>query len=88
MESVLPNGQSLHGRIDLLIDVGTSWVLLDHKSNPGGRQRWEQLATDFGGQLTAYSEAVTRATGKNVTETWLVLPVAGGAVRVQSSPVS
>ncbi len=84
VESVLPNGQVLRGRIDLLLDVGDGWVLLDHKSNPAPKGRWEQLAAEHGGQLAVYADAVGRVTGRPVMETWIVLPVAGAAIHVSA----
>lgn len=82
VEAVLPSGQILNGRVDLLIDAGSHWVLIDHKSNPGARSSWPELANTYGGQLLAYQTAIEMATGKPVKDIWLVLPVAGGAMRI------
>lgn len=82
IESVLGNGQVLRGQIDLLLQTDAGWILIDHKSNPGGLPGAQELARGFSGQLHAYSEAVKAATGKPVVEVWLYLPVAGGAIRV------
>ena len=79
---MLPNGQVMHGRIDLLLETGEGWVLLDHKANPAPRDRWDQVAVDHGGQLSVYADALARATGRTVAETWIILPVAAGAVRI------
>jgi ATP-dependent exoDNAse (exonuclease V) beta subunit len=81
IEAVLPNGQVLLGRIDLLIESPDGWVLMDYKASPLPSSRWAELATEYGGQLAAYAEAVSLATGRTVRESWLVLPVAGGAIR-------
>jgi len=81
-ESVLATGQVVHGRIDLLLETADGWVLLDHKSNPAPRDRWGLLAAEHGGQLSVYVDALARITGRTVTETWLVLPVAAGAIRI------
>ena len=83
VEARLESGQVLNGRIDLLIDAGDHWVLLDYKSNPGGRSNWPELANVHGGQLLAYQGAVELATGKSVKEFWLVLPVAAGGIRIE-----
>jgi ATP-dependent helicase/nuclease subunit A len=83
VEAVLPSGQILNGRVDLLVDVGSHWALIDHKSNPGARSSWPELANTYGGQLLAYQTAIEMATGKPVKEIWLVLPVAGGAIRIE-----
>lgn len=82
VESVLPSGQTLQGRIDLLIQTEDGWVLLDHKANPQGASAWDELAQSYSGQLAAYSGAVERATAKPVREAWLFLAVAGSAIRV------
>jgi ATP-dependent exoDNAse (exonuclease V) beta subunit len=83
VEAVVPSGQVLQGRVDLLIDAGTHWVLVDYKSNPGGSARWEDLANTYGGQQLAYQQAIEAATGKAVEEIWLALPVAGSAIRIR-----
>ena len=85
VEAILPTGQILNGRVDLLVDTGTHWVLIDHKSNPGARSSWPKLANTYGGQLLAYQSALEMATGKPIKEIWLVLPVAGGAVRIEKA---
>lgn len=85
VESILPNGQIINGRVDLILDVGDHWVLLDHKSNPGARSSWPELANTYGGQQLAYQTAIEMATGKPVKEIWLVLPVAGGAIRIEKA---
>ncbi len=83
IESILPNGQYMHGRIDLLLEVPEGWVLLDHKANPAPKDKWSEVATEHGGQLSVYAEALVRATGRSVTELWIVLPVAAGAIQVK-----
>lgn len=82
IESILPSGQVMHGRIDLLLEVDGGWVLLDHKANPASRDRWDQVANEHGGQLSIYADALVRATGRPVTESWIVLPIAAGAIQV------
>ena len=76
-----PNGTRIRGRIDLLVDTPEGWILIDHKSNPGGAARDEDLVTEHGPQLTSYGHALLSATGKPATQQWLYLPVAGRAVR-------
>jgi ATP-dependent helicase/nuclease subunit A len=79
---VLKNGQVLSGRIDLLLRTDDGWILFDHKSGAQNSSQWDNLAANYGGQLAAYSEAIEVVTGVPVKETWLVLPVAGVALRV------
>jgi len=82
IESILPSGQFMHGQIDLLLEVGDGWVLLDYKANPAPRDRWDQVAIEHAGQLSEYADALVRATGRSVTEVWIVLPVAAGAIQI------
>ena len=88
VEAILTSGQVLNGRIDLLVDAGEHWVLIDHKSNPGARRTWPELANAHGGQLLAYQAAIEQATGKPVKEIWLVLPVAAGCIRIEQVPLT
>ena len=82
LQTILPNGQVLDGRIDLLLDVGDGWVLIDHKSAPQGAAYWETTANAYAGQLSAYQQAIEKVSGRPVIGCWLYLPVAAGAVRV------
>jgi ATP-dependent exoDNAse (exonuclease V) beta subunit len=77
-----PNGTRIRGRIDLLVELPDSWILMDHKSNPGGSARDEDLVAEHGPQLESYSHAVLNTTGKPVSERWLYMPVAARAVRL------
>lgn len=77
-----PNGTRIRGRIDLLVDTPGGWILMDHKSNPGGTARDEDLAAEHGPQLESYGHALIAATGKSVSQQWLYLPVAARAVRL------
>jgi ATP-dependent helicase/nuclease subunit A len=79
----LENGQQLSGQIDLLLDTPQGWILIDHKANPGGQSRWEDLALTYSGQLAAYSKAIQQSSNRPVLESWLYMPVAAGAVRVE-----
>jgi ATP-dependent exoDNAse (exonuclease V) beta subunit len=82
VSQALPNGQRLSGRIDLLLRTVDGWVLLDHKSTSQSCQQAAEMAAQHGGQLAAYREAIEAVTHLAVQETWLVLPVAGAAIRV------
>lgn len=82
IEAEGPNGTRIRGRIDLLIEANEGWVLLDHKSNPGGASRDEDLVAEHGPQMESYSHALLAATGKPVSQRWLYLPVAARAVRL------
>lgn len=77
-----PNDTRIRGRIDLLVELPDSWILMDHKSNPGGSARDEDLVAEHGPQLESYGQALLNATGKPVSERWLYMPVAARAVRL------
>ncbi len=77
-----PNGTRIRGRVDLLVDTPEGWVLLDHKSSPGGAAKDDDLLADYGPQLLSYEHALLCATGKPVVQKWLYLPVAARAVRL------
>ena len=82
IEANRPDGTCVRGRIDLLVQSSKGWILVDHKSNPGGSDRNEQLALEHGPQLAAYAEALIAATETSVAEQWLYLPVADRALRL------
>jgi ATP-dependent exoDNAse (exonuclease V) beta subunit len=82
-ERQMPNGQLLQGRIDLLLKVKGGWILVDHKSNPGGSDRWESVAQENVGQLSAYKSAVEQASGGNVLESWLFLPIGARILNIR-----
>ncbi len=82
VQHMLPNGQVMNGRIDLLLDTPDGWILIDHKSNPQGASAWADLAQKYAGQLDAYATAITQATGRPVVERWLFLPVSGHGIKV------
>ena len=80
VQSAMPDGRILNGRIDLLLETATGWVLIEHKSSPSPAERWETLAAAHGPQLSSYAQALEKATGRAVRAAWLFLPVAGGGV--------
>lgn len=83
-EMKMQNGQLLQGRIDLLLKVNGGWILIDHKSNPGGADRWESIAQENAGQLTAYRNAIEHVSGEKVIESWLFLPISAVALQINS----
>ena len=82
IQSIIKTGQVINGRIDLLLELDEGWILIDHKSSQLASKHWKNLAEDYGGQLRAYSDSVFLASGKPVLESWLYLPIAGGALRL------
>jgi len=77
--------QVIAGRIDLLIEDGGEFALVDHKSFPGSMELNEERLRAFGGQLYLYSRALWRVAGRNCREYWVHQPVAGVIVRVEMS---
>lgn len=82
VQSLLESGQVQNGRIDLLLETDTGWILIDHKSTQLSPDQWETLAIDYGSQMSAYTTSVERGSGRKVQEAWLYLPVAGGGIKV------
>ena len=80
---ILRSGQRIAGRTDLLLRTANGWIVFDHKSTPQGSAQWEEIANAHAGQLAAYREVLEAVSGAPVIETWLVLPVAGAALRVE-----
>jgi ATP-dependent helicase/nuclease subunit A len=83
VQSLLESGQVLNGRIDLLLETEQSWILIDHKSSQLAPKHWDQLAVEYGAQIGAYADAVEQASHKDVLESWIFLPIAGGALRLR-----
>jgi ATP-dependent exoDNAse (exonuclease V) beta subunit len=84
VETIMATGQIMQGRIDLLLETRDGWILLDHKSNPQGRDLWADRVDQYAGQMLAYQNAIETASGKPVLEIWLYFPVAGGAVKISN----
>ena len=78
---VQDNGQVLHGWIDLLIETGAGWIVIDHKSSPRPRSEWADEALEHSGQLAAYASTL-RGAGLECAECWVHFPVSGGLVQV------
>jgi len=83
LQSILPNGQVLNGRIDLLLETANGWVLFDHKSSQLAMDQWGKLANEYCAQLELYAQGVELVSGRKVIEQWLLLPVAGGALSIE-----
>ena len=78
----LETGQRMHGWIDVLVETEEGWIIIDHKSFPGGRNGWDQKALSYSGQLAAYRNAVMQATGQPVISQWIHFSVGGGLVEI------
>lgn len=88
IEVRLKSGRVVRGQIDLLVELGVGWVLIDHKSDPRSATEGNRLAEAYGAQLDAYAQAVLEATEREVVERWLFLPVAAQAIKIGMISVS
>lgn len=79
--------QVISGRIDLLLDDGGDFAIVDHKSFPGSIELDAERLQAFGGQVDLYSRALRRGTGRGCRELWVHQPVAGVMVRVELASV-
>lgn len=84
VQEITGDGQVVVGRMDLLVDTADGWVLMDHKSAAAMGTIAEGKLAEYGGQLAAYGEALMRVTGKSVLAGWIVMPVAGKALRISA----
>jgi len=77
--------QVSHGWIDALVDIGDSYVIVDHKSFPGSDEKSMERVEEHVGQLHLYREAVEKASGKRVTGLAIYFAMQGSIVRVDSN---
>ncbi|WP_152971298.1 PD-(D/E)XK nuclease family protein, partial [Rhizobium ecuadorense] len=63
--------QLLKGRIDMLVETGIDFAIIDHKSFPGRFELWEERAVGHAPQLAAYAGAVESITGRRCSELWI-----------------
>jgi pimeloyl-ACP methyl ester carboxylesterase len=73
----LLGGQEVVGRIDLLVESGEGFAIVDHKSFPGRRDLWEAKAASHAPQLALYAEAVASVTGGRCLGTFVHMPIVG-----------
>lgn len=79
--------QTLSGRIDALVETDTEFVVIDHKSFPGGRAQWQARAERHAGQLALYAEALrVHVEGGKRVRTALHLPVSGTILMIEAGP--
>jgi ATP-dependent exoDNAse (exonuclease V) beta subunit len=76
--------QLLKGRIDMLVETGSDFAIIDHKSFPGRFELWEERAVGHAPQLAAYAGAVESITRRRCTELWIHMPIVGALFRLAS----
>ncbi len=75
--------QIISGRIDLLIDLGDGYAIVDHKSFPGSLSLDEERLRASASQISQYGHALKRITGKKRLEYWIHQPIAAAMVRIE-----
>jgi ATP-dependent exoDNAse (exonuclease V) beta subunit len=78
----LDNGSIVRGFIDLVLETDSGFVVIDHKSFPGGRAQAIERAATYAGQLRAYGDGITAATGRPIRGSFIHLPVSGLVIEV------
>lgn len=76
--------QRVQGRIDLLLETKTGFIVIDHKTYPGRADTWEARAVGYAAQLDLYGRLCAAAADKPVEGLFVHLPVAGAMLRVGS----
>ncbi len=71
----------IEGTIDLLLETGSGYVIVDHKSFPGRQEFWAERALGYAPQLFTYAKAI-RMTGAEVLAMLVHFTVGGGVVEV------
>lgn len=70
------------GRLDLLIDLGDGYAIIDHKSFPGSIAIDEMRLLEFAGQVSLYARAIKRVTGRTRFECGVHQPIAAVMLRI------
>jgi ATP-dependent exoDNAse (exonuclease V) beta subunit len=79
------NGSVTRGIADLVLEGATGFVVIDHKSAPGGSDdTLKARAAGYGPQLAAYAAAISRALGKPCLGQFIHFGVLGIAAKVRA----
>ena len=85
LQQRLTSGTIVRGTADLVLETPDGYVVIDHKSFPGGHDAALEKAAGFAGQLGAYASALSAATGKSVTGIYVHLPLVGVIVSLDEA---
>ncbi len=72
----------LRGEVDLFLELPDGFVLVDHKSFPGGKAERDARLVEYAGQLGWYARALEAALGKRLRAAFIHLPIRGEIVEV------
>ena len=78
-------GTTLRGEADLVLETPEGFVIIDHKAVSGDAAYALKKAVSYGAQLDAYARALEAATGREVLQTIIHLPLQGLLVPVMVS---
>ena len=80
--------QFYSGAADLVLETPDGYVIIDHKTFPGGQGALLEKAKSFAAQLIAYRTALEKATKIPVLSTWIHFPISGYLVdvRINTAP--
>ena len=76
------NLQVISGRIDLLIDDGYGFAVIDHKSFPGAMALDDERLNAFGGQVDLYARALRQGAARECRDYWIHQPIAGLMIKI------
>jgi hypothetical protein len=80
----ISGGQVLAGRIDLVVEQARSLAVYDHKSFPGGHERWPDEVALHVPQIKTYADALRDASGLPVCRMAIHLPISGMMLVLES----
>jgi ATP-dependent exoDNAse (exonuclease V) beta subunit len=75
----------LVGEVDLFLELPDGFVLVDHKSFPGGAAERDERLPVWAQQLGWYAQVLARATGKPLRAAYIHLPIRGEMAEVDLS---
>jgi hypothetical protein len=76
----------LVGEIDVVLDLGDSLAIVDHKAFPGDAATRDARVREHAGQLAAYAAAIESAFGRRVSGTFIHFPLRGEVVEAHVPP--
>lgn len=82
IQSMNEHGQKVTGFIDLLVETDAGYVIVDHKSAPGVRSQWPDIARKYSGQLDAYKAVIEQLSQRPVLGCWLHLVIGSALLEV------
>ena len=78
----------LVGEVDLFLELPDGFVLVDHKSFPGGEAERDKRLSEWAPQLGWYAQVLAKATGKPLRAAFIHLPIRGEIAEVDLSQLA